>query len=86
MLIIVTFFIGFYYFFWRFRQFWFSFVFDEDGQLEQRENHKDGELNGVVENFYENGQVEIRGNYIDGEQDGLWEDFDRNGNLNGTNW
>jgi antitoxin component YwqK of YwqJK toxin-antitoxin module len=57
------------------------FKYYESGQLEQRENFKEEELNGLYERFYENGQLKETGNYQDGKHDGLWKRFDREGNL-----
>ena len=55
--------------------------FYETGQLEGRENLKNGLLQGDFVVFYENGQLEERGNYKDGERDGLWEEYEENGQL-----
>jgi len=49
-----------------------------------RANYKDGEYDGLFEEFYENGQLKIRVNYIDGKEDGLYEEFDIDGNLTET--
>ena len=49
--------------------------FRDDGQLEFRENYKEGVLDGLVENFYENGQIDMRGNWRNGKEEGLFEWF-----------
>lgn len=56
----------------------------QDGTLMFRANYKDGEYDGLFEEFYENGQLKIRVNYIDGKEDGLYEEFDIDGNLTET--
>ena len=56
-------------------------TFHENGQLEGKENFKDGQLDGPFEGFHDNGQLEFRENYKDGEPDGPWEEFDEEGNL-----
>ena len=56
----------------------------ENGELQSRENRKNGESNGLFEHFYDNGQLEIRGNLKNGLHDGLWEYFDENGDLTKT--
>ena len=58
--------------------------FHDNGQLQERGNFIDGELDGLYEWFYNNGQSERRGTYRNGEPDGLWEWFDENGNLTET--
>ena len=58
--------------------------FYENGQLQSRENWKDGKEEGLSEMFWDNGQLWWRRNYIDGKQDGLRESFHRNGNSLGT--
>ena len=58
-----------------------SVSYHENGQLNKRENYKNGQQDGPSEWFHENGQLGGKGNYKNGEQDGLWEYFDENGNL-----
>ena len=56
-------------------------LFYENGQLKERENYKDGKLNGLWEEYYDNGQLLQRGNMKDNLQEGLWEFFRYNGQL-----
>ena len=55
--------------------------FRDDGQLEFRENYREGVLDGLVENFHENGQIDMRGNWRDGKEEGLFEWFWDDGKL-----
>ena len=55
--------------------------FRDDGQLEFRENYREGVLDGLVENFHENGQIDMRGNWRDGKEEGLFEGFWDDGKL-----
>ena len=55
--------------------------YDENGQLQQRSNYKDGKSEGFSEKYYNNGQLEWRANFKDGKLDGLWEKFYENGQL-----
>ena len=50
-------------------------MYDEDGQLESRYNFKDGEKDGLWEEYYKNGQLKSKENYKDGKKDGLMEDL-----------
>ena len=59
-------------------------TFNNDSQLWERQNYKDGKREGLWEMFYENGQLSFRGNYKNGKQDGLLEYFDEDGNLTST--
>ena len=59
----------------------------DNGQLEYKENYKNGILDGLYEDFYENGQLDERGNYKDGKENGLWEKYYENGELEDReNW
>ena len=58
--------------------------YDENGQLQQRSNYKDGKSEGFSEKYYNNGQLEWRANFKDGKLNGLFELFDENGNLTKT--
>ena len=53
----------------------------EKGQLQSRENYKDGLLDGLGEDFFKNGQLEWRINWREGKANGLWEEFFRDGQL-----
>ena len=55
--------------------------FRDDGQLEFRENYREGVLDGLVENFHENGQIDLIGNWRDGKEEGLFEWFWDDGKL-----
>jgi len=66
--------------------------FHENGQLWERGNYIDGELDGLFEFFHKNGQLDCRENYKNGQREGLREvfygsSFDRvnwkDGNLHG---
>ena len=59
-------------------------TFNNDSQLWEKQNYKDGKREGLWEMFYENGQLSFRGNYKDGKQDGLLEYFDEDGNPTST--
>ena len=52
-----------------------SVSYYENGQLEVRENYKDGKVEGLYEGYYENGQLEERGNLKDGKEEGLFASF-----------
>ena len=56
----------------------------DNGQLQRKDNYKNGKLDGPYETFHDNGQLEQRGNYKNGKMDGLREYFDKDGNLTGT--
>jgi antitoxin component YwqK of YwqJK toxin-antitoxin module len=43
----------------------------ENGELQSRENYKDGEKDGLWEWFYKNGQLEERINYKDGKRNAV---------------
>ena len=58
-----------------------SVSYHENGQLNKRENYKNGQQDGPSEWFHENGQLGGKGNYKNGEQDGLHERFYENGQL-----
>ena len=51
------------------------------GQLREKINYKDGELNGPYEVYYENGQLKEKGNFKDVKRDGLFERYHENGQL-----
>ncbi|MDC6461128.1 toxin-antitoxin system YwqK family antitoxin [Gammaproteobacteria bacterium] len=51
------------------------------GQLREKINYKDGELNGPYEVYYENGQLKEKGNHQDGERDRPYENYYENGQL-----
>ena len=53
----------------------------ENGQLQGRENYKDGLLDGLGKDFFKNGQLEWRINWREGKSNGLWEEFFENGQL-----
>ena len=53
----------------------------ENGQLEAKENWKDGELDGLRETYYDNGQLMYKGAYKDGNKEGLWAWYHQNGEL-----
>ena len=42
---------------------------------------KDGNKEGLWEEYHDNGQLWFKINYKDGRQEGLWEKYDENGNL-----
>ena len=42
--------------------------FRDDGQLEFRENYKEGVLDGLAKDFDENGQIEFTSYYINGKK------------------
>jgi len=46
-----------------------------------KENHKDGEPDGLQEKYFENGQLEWKGNTKEGELDGPQERYYENGQL-----
>jgi antitoxin component YwqK of YwqJK toxin-antitoxin module len=45
-----------------------SFENDENGQLQQRVNYKDGKLDGLSEDYAENGQLALTGCYNNGKE------------------
>tara|TARA_B110000259_G_scaffold112128_1_gene128024 strand:- start:322 stop:1488 length:1167 start_codon:yes stop_codon:yes gene_type:complete len=53
----------------------------ENGQLQLKENYKDGVRNGVFESYYENGQLAEKENYKFGDRDGLYEGYFESGQL-----
>jgi antitoxin component YwqK of YwqJK toxin-antitoxin module len=53
----------------------------ENGQLESKENYKDGIRNGVFEYYFENGQLKSKENYKDGIRNGVFESYYENGQL-----
>ena len=56
----------------------------ENGQLEYKENFKDGRRNGRTEFYYENGQLQYEWNYKDGKPEGLQESYYEDGRLRST--
>ena len=57
------------------------FFKNENGQLQQRTNYKDGKRDGLNEEYYVNGQLRDNRSYKDGEYDGLFEYYFENGQL-----
>jgi hypothetical protein len=55
--------------------------YDENGQLQFKENWKHGWQDGLQESYHENGQLSQKGNYKDGRRDGLQESYHENGKL-----
>ncbi len=53
----------------------------ENGQINRKENCKDGKLNGEWVKYYENGQIESKGNCKDGKLDGEWVKYYENGQI-----
>ena len=53
----------------------------ENGQLESRENYKNGIKEGLYVEYYKNGQVELLGKYSDGNMNGVFEKYYENGQL-----
>ena len=53
----------------------------ENGQLESRENYKNGIKEGLYVEYYKNGQVELLGKYNDGNMNGEFEKYYENGQL-----
>ncbi len=53
----------------------------ENGQLERKENFKDGFATGPTEFYHENGQLNLKRDYKDGKPEGLWESYRENGLL-----
>ncbi len=49
--------------------------------LDERENYKNGKLDGLYESFHENNKLAIRSNYKNGKLDGLYEEWWDNGQL-----
>ena len=43
------------------------FFKNENGQLRTKKNLKDGEPDGLAEDYFENGQLKVKRNYKDGE-------------------
>jgi hypothetical protein len=56
-------------------------VWHENGQLAEKCNNVDGEINGLYEAWYENGQLSGKCNYVDGVANGLYEAWHKNGQL-----
>ena len=46
-----------------------------------RDRYKDGELDGLCEEYYRNGQLSEKGTYKDGEPHGPFEGYSKNGQL-----
>ena len=57
------------------------FFKNENGQLEEKGNFKDGKRDGLYELYFENGQLEYKVNYKDDKLDGLLEKYFENGQL-----
>ena len=55
--------------------------YQENGQLIERTNFKDGNKDGLWEEFYKNGQLRNKGNYKNGNKVGLWEEYLSTGSL-----
>ena len=53
----------------------------KNGQLNSKENFKDGKRDGLSEWYYENGKLQVKSNYKDGKENGLYEQYDENGQL-----
>lgn len=53
----------------------------ENGQIRERRNYKNGELDGLYETWYENGQMQQRLNCKNGKLDGLCEDWYKDGQM-----
>ncbi|MDB4170527.1 toxin-antitoxin system YwqK family antitoxin [Polaribacter sp.] len=53
----------------------------KNGQLQLKENYKDGVRNGVFESYYENGQLAEKENYKFGDRDGSYEGYFESGQL-----
>jgi antitoxin component YwqK of YwqJK toxin-antitoxin module len=53
--------------------------YDELGNLSAEYTLKNGELNGVVLQYYPNGRLRSRSNYINGKAQGLFEEFNSEG-------
>ena len=58
-----------------------TLYYNENGQLFERVNFKDGQYDGPFEQFYDNGQLREKGNFKDGQLNGLNQIFDDNGLL-----
>ena len=60
--------------------------FYENGNIQIKENYKDGEKNGLQEWYDENGQLDEKGNFKDGnyQKEGIWEFYHENGQLKET--
>ena len=57
-------------------------VFPENpSKIEFRFTLKDGERDGLYEEYYDNGQLFQKGTYKDGESDGPFESYNNNGNI-----
>ena len=50
-------------------------------QLKSEGNYKDGELDGLYQEWYYDGQLEVEANYKDGQRDGLYQEWYENGVL-----
>lgn len=53
----------------------------ENGQIQSKENYKDGKLNGERITYYENGQIEYKENYKGGEYEGESFSYYKNGQV-----
>ena len=53
----------------------------EDGQLEYKNNYKNGEYDGLSEKYYKDGQLYEKRTYKNGEYDGLHEKYYTDGQL-----
>jgi len=51
---------------------WYANPSIQGGQVEYRQNYKDGKWDGLQEAWYADGQDQHRGNYKNGQKDGLW--------------
>ena len=57
-------------------------IYNENGQLSESVEYKDGKINGLREYYYDNGQLYSKGSYRDGKKEGLWEYFNKDGLVN----
>ena len=64
---------------------WEYFGYDIDGNIESysKINYKNGERDGISEEYHGNGKLFKKGKYKNGEKDGIWEGYDENGQLRG---
>jgi hypothetical protein len=58
-----------------------STEYQENGQLAEKVNWVDGEVNGLAESYHENGQLAYKGNFKDGKFNGLSKWYHENGQL-----